>query len=124
MRQRQIDRHGQYVQLVLEPRCALYRVAAFCLVTQGAAGELHAGTETQIQVFAEPQVGHKTHMKARQDATHPAVIDLGRSCHRVSYRYLAVGHEETGEVHSQLKTEMEQLVVYIRPVHRFLSIGS
>ena len=86
------------------------------LVTNRPAGELHSRTETQVEIAAEPQVGHKADMEAGQNTADTRMIDIPFPCDGILDRVLAIRNSESGEIHTQLETEMEEFVIHIRSV--------
>ena len=59
-------------------------------------------------------------MESRQYTAHAGVIGLRLTRDRVRDGLFAVGDTEGGEVHTQLKAEVEELVIHVRPVLRLL----
>ena len=57
-----------------------------------------------------------------QDTAYPRMIDLRLPRYRIGNRYLAVRYTETAEVDTQLKTEVEYLIIRIGSVLRLLGL--
>lgn len=119
----QINGHSQHVNMIAEfTGCTLNRIARFGLVTDGSTGELHSRTEPQIQVTAQTQVGHKTYVESRQDTAYARMENLLLAGDRIGGDgCIHVRNTVTGEVHTQLKPEVEEFIVHIGPVLRLLS---
>ena len=117
----QIDGNGEYVDVCsVFARSTDNRPSALGLVVNGSAREEQTRTESQVEVFAQTQVRHKTYMKAGQECTDTSMVDINVARNGIRDRQFAVRDLESTEVDSQLETEVEELVIRIRSVLRYL----
>lgn len=61
-------------------------------------------------------------MEARHHAAYTGMVYLRLTRDGIGDRFLRIGDAETGEVHAELEAEMEEFIIHIRPVLRYLGL--